>query len=246
MPRFIAASFLFLAGGSIGCIDDSSSIPTTIVPNLVTADPTTFLGATQCGPEVRSYVVTLYDVTRGARVPVATSPPTTCTRQTSFGSSVIAYGHAYVADIDGYDRDDLVPDTSPNAEPRNLVDPVTLQRVAMRWTTTCGERPGPSDAGPDGSDSPDGSPDAGEIPSSTAGSIGSDAPIDLDRFPTVVLSSGEVVLHPCYPLQAVATASPQTDGGSPADRADPTDDGREATFADRIEPDASEDAGAAD
>src|SRR5882724_11442503 len=124
MPRFIAASFLSLVCGSIGCIDDSSSLPTTIVPNLVTADPTTSLGATQCGHAVRSYVVTLYEVTRGARVPVATSTPTSCTRQTSFGSSVIAYAHAYVADIDGYDRDDLVPDPSTNAGPRDLVDPV--------------------------------------------------------------------------------------------------------------------------
>ncbi len=229
MPRFAAASLLVLVCWPIGCIDDSSTIPTTIVPNLVTADPTTFLGAARCGSDVRSYVVTLYDVTSGTRARVATSTPTECTRQTSFGAAVISYRHAYVADIDGYDRDDLVPDTSANAGPGDLVDPVTLQRVAKRWATTCGERPVPADAElADGSDSPDGAPSLDDASPVDAGSPSADASIDFYRFPTVVLSSGEVVLHPCLPLRPVLAPAPEPDGGSLPDRADTTDDGVDA------------------
>lgn len=251
MPRFAVASLLVLACWPIGCIDDSSTIPTTIVPNLVTADPTTFLGGAQCGSDVRSYVVKLYDVTSGARVRVGTSTPTECTRQTSFGSTVITYGHAYVADIDGYNRDDLVPDTSPGAGPGDLVDPVTLERVAKGWTTTCGEQSAPPDAEPSyGSDASDAASDFDGGSSDDAGAVSVDAStdsaeasIDLSRFPTVVLSSGEVVLHPCFPLRAIPPAAPNVDGGSSPDQADATDDSTDAPSEQRILPEASADAG---
>jgi hypothetical protein len=58
--------------------------------------------------------------------------PIPCTQRVGFSRIVV--GHRYWAEIDGYDRDDLVA-LAPGA--RVLYDPLTSERVPPRWTTSC-------------------------------------------------------------------------------------------------------------
>jgi hypothetical protein len=55
-----------------------------------------------------------------------------CTQNVGF--SRIVAGHRYYAEIDGYDRDDLIA-LAPGS--RVLYDPVTFERVEPRWTASC-------------------------------------------------------------------------------------------------------------
>lgn len=65
-------------------------------------------------------------------IPLASSPPTDCSVGVGFG--FVTPGHRYVARIDGYDRDDLLP--AVVGEPQ-LVDPATGTPVQPRWVWLC-------------------------------------------------------------------------------------------------------------
>lgn len=141
-----------------GCSD--SSVPTTQVvhPTLVAVSPAEFLGNVPCldAPgAMRRYVATLWDVTGTGADPgdggagsdegaagatfeapfaLPSSGPVPCSEEVGF--AFVVTGHRYVASIDGYDRDDLVP-LEPGVP--ILVDPETRERAAPRWTTRCGD-----------------------------------------------------------------------------------------------------------
>ena len=115
-------------------------------PTLVAVEPEAFLGDVPCLSSpgaMRRYVVTLEDVTGdlgGEEADFDTfvlpsSPPVSCEVPVAFG--FVIPEHRYVADIQGYDRTDLVPLAagSPvmlSADSGEVVEP--------RWTTSCGRQ----------------------------------------------------------------------------------------------------------
>jgi hypothetical protein len=124
-------------------------------PTLVEVSPDAFLGSVPCLPSpgaMRRYVATVYDLpaqatgdadagtdTPGFALPSSTVPrgdgtasPIPCTQEVGF--SHIIQDHRYWAEIDGYDRDDLLA-LAPGT--RVLYDPATLERIEPRWTTSC-------------------------------------------------------------------------------------------------------------
>jgi len=210
-----------------GCVDDSSSYQGIPAITLLSADPTTFLGRVPCGVPggVQRYVVSIQDV--GPQFPqparcirhlvdagpdpdtcMPSSGPARCTELVSFtptGSvppSLITLDY-YVAKIDGYDRDDIVPRGGAGSGSQDMVDSVTEELVPPRWTTGCGRFSDTS--GDDAATSGDGT-DPSEA----------DAASNPLEFPTQVLGSIEVFLHGCLPFEA----APATDAGADGD---PTD-----------------------
>jgi hypothetical protein len=192
-----------------GCIGDSSSVTTVYAPTLLTADPSSFIGSVHCGAELRKYVVTLFDVTTGTAQQIATSPPTSCTTPTTFGTPIISSPHSYIADIDGYDRDDIVPQGGIDSGSRVMVDPTTMATVPPKWTTTCGE-----------------------IVELTDGEVPADVSVNPLRYPTLTLGNVEVILHGCLPLRPSELSSDA--GSTDAQPDEPTDttDGGEAPVPD--------------
>jgi hypothetical protein len=141
-----------------GCSDSSVTTVDVVHPTLVAVSPEEFLGNVPCleAPgAMRRYVATLWDVTgtsadtgeggagsddgaAGATFaePFAlpSSGPVPCSEEVGF--AFVVTGHSYVATVEGYDRDDLVP-LEPGVP--ILVDPETRERVEPRWTTRCGD-----------------------------------------------------------------------------------------------------------
>ena len=200
MLRLAAATLFGFAFMVVGCVDDSSSALGYGTTTLLSVDPATFLGSVRCGaPELRKFVVTVYDVTTGTRGRVATSAATDCTTPASFATPIIIAERFYSADIDGFDRDDVVvgSETDPVSGLPQVVDPATMQPVLPRWTTTCGEAPWQTDA-----------------------TTLADGGTNRLRFPTKTSYSVEVVMHPCLPFRTVD----RPDGGSSDGPADATTD----------------------
>jgi hypothetical protein len=193
MVRSVAVLVCCACLGS-ACVDDSSTSTTVYAPTLLTVDPALFLGNVRCGSELRKYVVTLYDVTE-TQASLGSAPPTECTKPVTFGTGKITAGHAYTVAIDGYDRDDIVPEGASDSGSRFMVDPTTLVRVPPRWTTTCGE---PLPVIPDGE-----APDA-------------DAQINPLRYPTIPLQNIEVTVHGCFPFRVAEGPDAAVDD-APAD-----------------------------
>jgi hypothetical protein len=203
-----AALLLTLSWLLAGCIDDSSSVTGIPSITLLSADPATFLGAVRCGVPggTERYVVSFRDVgpLTQEQTWLPSSTPTPCNQLVSFSPlpppndtrppSLIVLEY-YVAEIDGYDRDDIVPgaDEPGQALGRRMVDPVTAQLVPPRWITGCGRYVGP--------------------PTDDAGSPadGGSNPFD---FPTQVLGSVEVFLHGCRPFETDVPADAGGDGES--------------------------------
>lgn len=154
--KAFAGPLALIAG--FGC-SDSTVTPTEVVhPTLVAVSPREFLGNVPCldAPgAMRRYVATLWDVTGTSADPgdggaggadgaagatfeepfaLPSSGPVPCSEEVGF--AYVVTGHRYVASIEGYDRDDLVP---LQAGVPILVDPETRERVAPRWTAHCGE-----------------------------------------------------------------------------------------------------------
>jgi hypothetical protein len=144
--------------GLAGCSDSTTTTTEVEHQTLVEVSPGEFLGSVPCldaAGAMRRYVATLWDVTgtsadtgeggaggvdgsAGATFaePFAlpSSGPVPCTESVAF--AFVVTGHRYVASVDGYDRDDLVPlETSVPI----LLDPETGDRVEPRWTTRCGD-----------------------------------------------------------------------------------------------------------
>jgi len=150
--RLLAPSWLLLGACSTSSVTGTTFTPVT----AIVVDPAQFLGGVACidAPgAMRSYVATLYEVasTRAGLVrtrALPSSAPTACFRQVQFQG--VRVGAQYVADVDGYDRDDIVP-LEPGS--RTVVASGSRTKtVPPRWTTSCGT--GPSvigDAGRPGS-----------------------------------------------------------------------------------------------
>ena len=140
--RLASCAALLALGAGCGT---STTVPTIEPhPTIVQVNPREFATTVECGAgadQLQRYVATLKDITRTgpADAGVAldfelpSSAPTRCQQSVAFG--LVVAGHFYVAQIDGYDRSDLVP-LAPGAP--ILVDPATQKPVAPRWTATCG------------------------------------------------------------------------------------------------------------
>jgi hypothetical protein len=148
-----------------GC-SDTESVPVDVFAvTSVSVNPEIFLGDVTCGENgMRRYVATLSDVTGlsgeiggEGEFKLPSSSPVPCFLEVRFERLVI--GREYAADIQGYDRDDIVPlgcypnspDTAPGCPGSPvMVDAATGEYVTPRWTTSCARhrtQPG-VDAGP--------------------------------------------------------------------------------------------------
>jgi hypothetical protein len=202
MVRSVAVLVCCACVGS-ACVDDSSTSTTLYAPTLLTVDPLTFLGTVRCGSELQKFVVTLFDVTSGTPASLGSAPPTECTTPVTFGTGKITVGHAYIVEIDGYDRD-VVPEGGNDTGSRVMLDPTTLAHVFPRWATTCGQ---PIPIIRDGEAPPD-----------------ADAQVNPLRYPTIPLQNIEVTFHGCLPFRTAelpdaGADEPPPDG--PADAAMP-------------------------
>jgi hypothetical protein len=155
----------FAIGGALaGCGEGTVPIVGFAHPTLVEVSPDDFLGDVTCvdAPRaMRRYVATVFDVgpddgaggessgdagnadTTGFALPSSTvvggddnAVAIPCTQ--SVGFSHVVPGNRYRAEVDGYDRDDLI---ALAAGQSIMLDPLTLERVAPRWTTKCGKPP---------------------------------------------------------------------------------------------------------
>src|SRR6185369_5655707 len=128
------------------------------------------------------------------------SPPTDCTKLTTFGTTFglgslkLDRGRAYIAAIDGYDRDDITPEGGAGSSLRKMLD-ASMTEVLPRWTTTCGDIIVAVD---------------GEVP---------DTQLNPLRYPTVTLSNIEVTFQGCLPLHQ---AEAPNDGAFDASPNSPT------------------------
>jgi len=177
MLRSVAVSLCCVCIAS-ACLDDSNPSATVFAPTLLSVDPATFLGSVRCGSELQKYVVTLFEVSTGRRVSLGSSPPTDCTTRTTFGTNKISAGNTYIAEIDGYDQVDIVPEGGNESGSRVINDRLTMTRVFPRWQTSCGEILEVID---------------GEVP---------DATLNPLRYPTIPLGNREVTFHGCLPFRA--------------------------------------------
>lgn len=132
-----------------GCETSTVETETVYHPTLIAVSPVEFVGTVTCRPgaagALQTYVATVFDVGEELRpvdpFPLPSSGPVACDRSVAF--SRVFDPHRYRAEIQGYDRSDLVQLGSTNSGVPTgipiLVDPVTSERVAPRWTTTCGD-----------------------------------------------------------------------------------------------------------
>lgn len=137
--RWLSASAIALVGIPLAC-SSSSGESTEPSPTLVTVAPSTFGQGVLCGDfpgAWRTYVATLTDVTDPAKPFVlASSNPVACAMPVSF--AWVVPGNKYTAEIDGYDRGDLVSYGGPSSGSRHMVDPATGEDVPPRWKARCG------------------------------------------------------------------------------------------------------------
>jgi hypothetical protein len=146
-----------------GCGETAVPIQGFAHPTLVEVSPDDFLGDVPCIASpggMRRYVATVFHVpTEGAGGQASGGasgddseakefalPSSTLDRGDGFASPIpctqnVGFSHVipdrkYRAEIEGYDRDDLVA-LAPGLP--ILFDPVTLERVPPRWTTDCGK-----------------------------------------------------------------------------------------------------------
>lgn len=137
--RWLSASALALVGLPLAC-SSSSGESTEPSPTLVTVVPSTFGQGVLCGDfpgAWKTYVATLTDVTDPTKPFVlASSNPVHCAMPVSF--AWVVPGNQYTAEIDAYDRSDLVSFGGPSSGSRHVVDPATGEDVPPRWTARCG------------------------------------------------------------------------------------------------------------
>jgi hypothetical protein len=129
------------------CFSERSTPSAPLQPTLVAVDPEDFLGDVACleAPgAMRRYVATIVDVTPASADAEAigefmlpSTVPVSCLQRA--GSALVVLDRTYAAEVDGYDRIDIVP-LAPGS--RTMVDAATGQYVRPRWTTSCGRDPG--------------------------------------------------------------------------------------------------------
>lgn len=144
LRRLLLSSFLLWGCGT------SPSATTIDLPTTVAVSSEDFRGAVPCGDApgaMKSFVATLTDLGTEDE-PTSFTLPSSVVRSEDLGgrygpvscaqaaaSSFVVAGHRYVAEVEAYDRTDLV---ALGAGSRTLVDAATGQYVAPRWTTSCG------------------------------------------------------------------------------------------------------------
>ena len=147
MLRAAALSVVVWSCVAVGCLDSSSTVDSLASPTMLTVSPASFRGAVTCGGTgLHRYVATLTDVSGGDAghpAPISAAP-TSCAVPTSF-SLENSVGHAFIATIDGYDRDDIVPAA---AGQRGMRQVDTGAVVCPKWQATCGDVPGSASANP--------------------------------------------------------------------------------------------------
>ncbi len=154
-----------------GCSDPATAL-TTVLYTDIYVDPASFQGSVVCSQlpgALRSYVVTLYDLTQSGPdasstaggFPLASTPPTDCALQAAVGA--VVPGDFYVGQVDGYDLPACSPQLEVDGAPRENcivplgappLGPYTLAAlatgartmvdttgaiVAPRWTSSCGD-----------------------------------------------------------------------------------------------------------
>lgn len=135
--RAIVSASLLAFGTS--CFSTESSAVGTSAITLITVDPGDFLGDVRCGSEpgaMRSYVATLTDISVAPPFRLPSSGPSPCEFAVSF--AFVVPGHGYVASIEAYDRDDLVPLGGKESGSPIMLDAKTGERVEPVWRTQCG------------------------------------------------------------------------------------------------------------
>jgi hypothetical protein len=158
---------LFSMAAVTACTGTGTTISVPLPATAIIVDPAEFLGDVPCFPifgdsadepggPMRRYVATLVSVRSGgaldaSAVALPSSPPTRCSDRVSFQR--VVNGTAYVAEIDGYDVDQIHPlGTEGILGSRVMVDDHD-RFVAPRWQTSCAKpppaRPEPVDAGAD-------------------------------------------------------------------------------------------------
>jgi hypothetical protein len=127
------------------CQTDDTTTTDTFAVTSVSVDPDQFLsGGIHCGADgMQVYVATLFDVTEGSpELALPSSAPVPCLNEVRFERVVI--GREYAADVQGYDRADIVPlgcypdEAEGCAGSPVMVDRATGAYVAPRWKTSCG------------------------------------------------------------------------------------------------------------
>lgn len=130
----------------VACADRPEGSGGVVHPTLVGVSPDDFLGEVPCldaEGAMRSYVATLFDVTKDLPTGVFELPSSSlisCRQDVAF--SYVVPQHRYTARIQGYDRSELqkLSPGSPHAVDRDG------RVVAPRWTTECGGYVEPTDA----------------------------------------------------------------------------------------------------
>jgi hypothetical protein len=161
---------LFAIAVTSACTGTGTTITVPLPATAIVVDPKEFLGNVPCFPRfgdssdapggaMRLYVATLVSVRAGGAldaggVALPSSPPTRCSDRVSFQR--VVNGTAYVAEIDGYDVDQIRPlGANGLAGSRVMVDEQD-RFVPPRWQTSCGKQMtstlGPADAAPDGAE----------------------------------------------------------------------------------------------
>jgi hypothetical protein len=140
---------LLFAGALAGCEETLVPVEGVYHPTLIQVSPVEFLGTVPCRPgasgAMQTYVATIFDVGDDLKqmepFALPSSGPVSCKNPVAF--SRVLDSHRYTARVDAYDRGDLLPLGSSDPKVTFgvpiLVDPVTGDRVAPRWTTTCGD-----------------------------------------------------------------------------------------------------------
>lgn len=131
----------FLVLGT-ACFSSETSTMGTTTATLITAFPEDFRGGLLCGSEpgaMRAYVATLTDISTSPAFRLPSSGPVSCELAVSF--AYVVPGHRYVASIDAYDRDDLVPLGGEESGSAIMLDERTGEVVPPVWVARCGAAP---------------------------------------------------------------------------------------------------------
>ena len=213
-----------------GCGDSGAGGSGRAPATAISLQPAQFLGNVPCldAPgALRRYVATLIDVSdyREAGPPpgdfvIPSVGPVPCHQGVEFHQ--IEEGHQYEAEIEGYDREDIV---ALQVGSRIMVDAATGAVVAPRWTASCGrgfageERSdgGTAEAGmPPTGIGEGGTPDGGTVDASSPDAAG---PVSMDAAPLV---DAPAPMQSAMPADASTDAarfgycSPTTVDGAPA------------------------------
>lgn len=138
--RLLCWSLIALGCGVVAaCSSSSGSGVAVLLPTSVIVRPSSFAGSVPCTPAAggwKTYVATLTDVTDPSRpFALPSSAPVACTMPVYF--YFVLPGHSYVANIDAYDRTDIVAYGAPNSGSPHMIDPDTGLDVQPRWRASC-------------------------------------------------------------------------------------------------------------